>query len=69
MEITFVPGISVHLDIISDTRLKLKSFMDDEHPSRLYKFGKMSETFEIGFLCAINVKMVRIGSSDNRHIR
>ena len=67
MEVAFVQRIVIACDTLLQVFFHLQVSVDNQGTARLYQFGVMAETLEIGLLGAVDIQMVGIGRGDNSH--
>ena len=68
MEITLFAAISINGNAFLYVGLHLQPCVHDEITFRQYQTAIFAETLQISFLCAVDVKMVGICSSDDARI-
>ena len=69
MEIALGEAVVITTYAFLQMLFHLQVAMDNEGTSWLNQFRVMTETLQIGFLCAIYVEVVRVGAGDDAHPR
>ena len=67
MEVSVVEAVFIYANAFLYMLFHLQVFVDDEGTARLDEFCIMAEALQVGFLCAIDVKMVGVGSCNDAH--
>jgi len=65
----FCSGISIEFHTLFQPGRYVDAFLHEQATVGTNQRGEMFETFTIGFLCAVDIQMVRVGGSDDSHIR